>query len=357
MADCNVTFESIFKRSSYLNILLSPIFSVVAACFVVTVTLTLIRLVVWKKDWNFAKKFREADRKMIAYMMESFFNMLHHREGIRELESNPKEADIKFFGGAEEVKIHKRGAMTAEQVDDTVSHSSMIDTEEILGSKWAMTILSWYVASVSSLALVVFWDVFVLNNTTGCVDEDGIDCFYKNGTYINQFCSCLSYEEQVEATCYEIKLEFPVAIAEVAGILFLAFNGFTFLMFLKLLIADGVGYRSLKSLAYFVLAVFEYAAVFGIIGSFIARKVLLEKEDSTNAIIEQVLISAALMIGITTPWCLLFWALHQVRRRTNISEPARGTKETARPVSGRKEKSKPASGTQEISSSKNEVLY
>lgn len=106
-----------------------------------------------------------------------------------------------------------------------------------------------------------------------------------------------------------------MAIAEVAGILFLAFNGFTFLIFLKLLVADGVASACLRVLMYLLLAVIEYAIVLGITISFIARGVSLAKENSMNMIIEQVLISIALFMGVTTPWIMLLWALKRVMRK------------------------------------------
>lgn len=270
------------------------------------------------KKWHFAKKFREADRKMIAFMLENLFNMLHHREGIREFEDETEAADIEY--SSDNVKVEDKSA-TSSAEHSKVTHSSMIHTGEILSSKLAMTVLSLYVASVSSLALVVFWDVFIVKVKIGCLDENGIDCFYPNGTYINQFCSCLSSADQIEATCYEISLEFPMAIAEVAGILFLAFNGFSFLVFLKLLIADGSVSRCLRICMYLVLGLVEYAIVLAIIGSFIARRVLLRKEDTTNVIIENFLISIALGIGVTMPWILLLWALNRVVRKKKTSKP------------------------------------
>ena len=50
-----------------------------------------------------------------------------------------------------------------------------------------MNILSWYVANITSLALVIFWDVFILEESHNCDDE--LECFYKNHTYINLDCS------------------------------------------------------------------------------------------------------------------------------------------------------------------------
>lgn len=72
---------------------------------------------------------------------------------------------------------------------------------------------------------------------------------------------------------------------------------------------------------YLVLGLVEYAIVLAIIGSFIARRVLLRKEDTTNVIIENFLISIALGIGVTMPWILLLWALNRVVRKKKTSKP------------------------------------
>ena len=327
--DINDTFctpylaiDEAFQQIAYQDLLLVPIYIIVAICYLITILISVLRLVLWKREWNFARKFREADRKMIAYMLETFFNMLHHREGIRELEDGSKTIQLHSTGEniqMKELPLHANdgGVPTTGKLDDNVeiSHSTVIDTDEILRSQLAMNILSWYVANIASLALVVFWDVFILEETHGCNDE--LECFFKNQTYINLYCSCLTSEDQYRALCYDVTLEFPTAIAEVAGILFLAFNGFSFLMFLKLLIADGIASRCLKIVLYLSLAAIEYAIALGIIGAFVARAVLLQKEDSTNTIIEEVLISIALIMGVTTPWIMLLWAARKVIRRKN----------------------------------------
>lgn len=153
-AYCDATFEAIFDKGSYVNLLLGPILGIVAVSYTITIFITFLRLFLWKKEWQFAKKFREADRKMVAYMLESFFNMLHHREGIRELEHQTVEpVDIKQSTGdyikMEDKRVDSFMAETSGH-NAQPTHNSMIDTDEILRSKWAMTILSWYVASVSS---------------------------------------------------------------------------------------------------------------------------------------------------------------------------------------------------------------
>ena len=234
------------EQKTYLDLLLTPIYIIIAVCYQITIFITLLRLLLWKKEWSFAKKFREADRKMIAYMLETFFNMLHHREGIQDLENKKEVINVEYLNGEhlemDEVHIHEGRVCATGKLNDSaemrISHSTIIDTDEILRSKWAVTILSWYIANITSLALVVFWDVFILEEKFGCNDE--LNCFYENGTYISQYCSCLSIEDKHSSSCYEVSLEFPKAIAEVAGILFLAFNGFAFSMFIKLLVVDGI---------------------------------------------------------------------------------------------------------------------
>ena len=264
---------------------------------------------------------------MIAYMLESFFNMLHHREGILdlELESEKEVSSIKYSTAGGNIRMNENTTVpiatavhTNHSTEANHCTSSMIDTDEILRSKWAMTILSVYVASVTSLALVVFWDVFILKQTSGC--NDHLDCFFKNGTYFDTDCYCLSNQDLASSlTCYEITLEFPMAIAEVAGILFLAFNGFTFLIFLKLLVADGIATQFFRIIAYLILAVIEYSVVLAIIGAFVARGLFFDTEESTNTIIEEVLIALAMIMGVTTPWIMLLWALRRVVRKSHAS--------------------------------------
>ncbi|KAL5491624.1 hypothetical protein EMCRGX_G016946 [Ephydatia muelleri] len=262
----------------------------------------LLRLLLWKKEWEFARKFREADRKMIAYMLEVFFNMLHHREGIRNLEiENEIETinmDQSTSEGVEMKKLSMVSIPSAPETNVIISHSTVIDTHGILRSKLAMTILSFYVANIASLAIVVFWDVFILTENFGCSDE--FDSFYENSTLISQYCSCIPIDDQYKAKNYDIALEFPTAIAEVAGILFLGYNGFAFLMFLKLLVADGVASLCPRIVIYLLLGATECLVVIGIIGAFVARRILLEKEDATNVIIEQELGWSCIPLAVET---------------------------------------------------------
>ena len=316
---CTPVYDEVFTQTAYQGLLLVPIYIIVAFCYLLTFIITVLRLILWKKEWNFAKKFREADRKMIAYMLETFFNMLHHREGIRELENEVITIEHSTGEKNQMKEVQEGEVSSAGQLDNNakISHSTVIDTDEILRSQLAMNILSWYVANISSLALVIFWDVFILKESHYCDNE--LECFYKNHTYIPD-CGCLTSEDQYGVLCYDVTLEFPMAIAEVAGILFLALNGFSFLMFLKLLIADGITSRCLKIMLYLSLAAIEYLIVLGIIGAFVARTVLLQKEDSTNTIIEEVLISIAMIMGVTTPWIMLLWATRKVIRRKNAAK-------------------------------------
>ena len=134
---------------------------------------------------------------MIAYMLdlESFFNMLHHREGILDLELVPEKevSSIKYSTAGGNISMNENTTVptttavhTNHSTEANHSTSSMIDTGEILRSKWVMTTLSVYVTNDTSLALVVFWDVFILKQTKGCNDE--FECFLKNGTYIDSYC-------------------------------------------------------------------------------------------------------------------------------------------------------------------------
>ena len=318
--ECNTIFGYTFQQSEYLNLLLAPIYTVVAVTYTSTFVVMLLRLLLWKKEWEFARKFREADRKMIAYMLEVFFNMLHHREGIRNLEIGNEIETINMDQSTSEgVEMKKLGVVSIPSAPETnviISHSTVIDTHGILRSKLAMTILSFYVANIASLAIVVFWDVFILTENFGCSDE--FDSFYENSTLISQFCSCIPIDDQYKAKNYDIALEFPTAIAEVAGILFLGFNGFAFLMFLKLLVADGIASLCPRIVIYLLLGATECLVVIGIIGAFVSRRILLEKEDATNVIIEQVMISVAMIVGVATPWAMFLWASHKVIRKKRV---------------------------------------
>ena len=317
---CNLEREYTFQHSGYLNLLLAPIYTVLAVTYTSTFVVMLLRLLLWKKEWEFARKFREADRKMIAYMLEVFFNMLHHREGIRNLEIENEIETINLDQTTNKnLEIEKMGVVSipnAPEPNVIVSHSTVIDTHGILRSKLAMTILSLYVANITSLAIVVFWDVFILKEIHGCSDE--FDSFYKNGTFINQYCSCIPTDDRDKALSYDVALEFPTAIAEVAGILFLGFNGFAFLMFLKLLVADGVASLCPRIVIYLLLGAAECLVVSGIIGAFLSRWILLEKEDSTNVIIQHVMISVALIVGVATPWAMFLWASQKVIRKNRV---------------------------------------
>lgn len=321
---CSNTFEYTFKQSGYLNLLLAPIYTVIAVTYTLTFVVMLLRLLLWKREWEFARKFREADRKMIAYMLEGFFNMLHHRKGIRNLENENENETVNVGQStSENVEMEKMVAVSipsAPEHNVEITHSTVIDTQGILRSKLAMTILSFYVANIASLAIVVFWDVFIVKEIHGCSDE--FDSFYKNGTFINKYCSCISTDDQYKAISYDITLEFPTAIAEVAGILFLGFNGFAFLMFLKLLVADGIASLFPRVVIYLLLGAIECLVVIGIIGAFLSRDILLEKEQSTNVIIEQVLISVAMILGVATPWALYLWASQKVIRKNKALKSA-----------------------------------
>ena len=315
---CSLLRIYTFQKSGYLNLLLAPIYTVLAVTYTSTFVVMLLRLLLWKKEWEFARKFREADRKMIAYMLEVFFNMLHHREGIRDLE-NEHEVVLADHLTSESSEMGTKDVASTPSVQEhnvEISHSTVIDTPGILRSKLAVTILSFYVANIASLAIVVFWDVFILKEIHGCSDE--FDSFYENGTFINQYCSCIPTDDRDKALSYDVALEFPTAIAEVAGILFLGFNGFAFLMFLKLLVADGIASLCPRIVIYLLLGAVECLVVIGIISAFVSRRILLEKEDATNVIIEQVMISVAMIVGVATPWAMFLWASQKVIRKNRV---------------------------------------
>ena len=85
------------------------------------------------------------------------------------------------------------------------------------------------------LALVIFWDVFILEHWNGHVKEGNADCYIRdaNGTYtLVNFSKTELRERRETIDCYALALDFPKALAEVAGILFLASNGFALLTFL-----------------------------------------------------------------------------------------------------------------------------
>lgn len=260
-------------------------------------------------------KLKEADRKVITYMLETFFNMLHHREGIQTLNS-PEGVEVKE-------KDPDSTEMTTSYAEyDLMAHRTsprhVITSEHILSSKWAMTLLSWYVASVASLALVVFWVQFVVEQITNTV-EGNADCYIamSDGSYelVNFSDTELTFQEVKVDVCYALGLDFPKAIAEVAGILFLASNGFAFLTFLMLLVVDGIEIRMYRIMLYLALGTVEYGAVGLILYAFGVRNRLRGEEDSINLIIEEYLIGFALIMGTTTHWLLLFWATKRWARK------------------------------------------
>ena len=286
------------SESAYKDLLLVPIYTIVAVCYSLAFLCIVLRRILWKKEWNFAKKFRDMDRKLITFMLESFFSMLHHREGILEMDSLEK-------GAAPTKTVH-----THHNAEGNPSTSAMIDTDDILHSKWSMAVLSVYVANVSSLALIVFWDVFIVTETSSC-DDESVDCFFSDGNYIDLdnitcFYRCL---DSSNVSCYKLTLDIPKALAEVAGILFLGFNGFTFLMFLKLLVADGIATQCFRIIAYLLLAVIEYSVVLAIIVVLVLR-ILMDDSDT----IKDVLITLATFTGVTTPWIVLLWALKRKKK-------------------------------------------
>ena len=299
--------------------LVIPMYIIVSATYLITFCATLMRLMFWNKEWRCIKKLKEADQKLIAYMLEGLFNMLHHREKIQELPMHRRNDTSKVIE-LSETADHE--IISKVVVDSKATNVGLlIQTSTILSSKWAMTILSWYVANIASLAVFIFWDEFSVEEVLGCID--GLDCYYPNNTLITDCYpdDLLEGDRQIfdKATCYELTLDFPKAIAEVTGILFIGTNGFAFLMFLLLLVIDGVASRCLRMMAYSVIAFLEYASVASIIFAFVVRVQVLYKEDTINIIIEEVLISTALLTGVTTPWAMLLWAVSKYKGKLNVS--------------------------------------
>ena len=288
------------SQSAYEYLIIVPIYTIVAVCYSLALLCIILRRILWKKEWNFAQRFRDVDRKMITYMLESFFSMLHHREGILEMDSLEK-------GAVPTKTVHTHHNAVGYPSNKL---STMMNTDDLLHSKWSMAVLSVYVASVTSLALIVFWDQFIITRDSSCDDE--MDCFFSNGSYINIddfdcYWKCLNSSH---VSCYKLTLDIPKALAEVAGILFLGFNGFTFLMFLKLLVADGIATQSFRIIVYLLLAVIEYSVVIGIIVVFVFRTLMEECEIH----VEDALITLATIMGVTTPWVMLLWALKKKKK-------------------------------------------
>ena len=297
---CAESGKATLSQSAYEYLIYAPIYTIVAVCYSLALLCIVLRRILWKKEWNFAQRFRNVDRKMITFMLESFFSMLHHREGILEMDSLEK-------GAAPTKTVH-----THHNAEGNPSNklSTMINTDDILHSKWSMAVLSVYVASVTSLALIVFWDQFIITRNSSCGDK--MDCFFSNGSYINIddfdcYWKCLNSSH---VSCYKLTLDIPKALAEVAGILFLGFNGFTFLMFLKLLVADGIATQCFRIIVYLLLAVIEYSVVIGIIVVFVFRTLMEEGEIH----VEDALITLATFMGVTTPWVMLLWALKKKKK-------------------------------------------
>ena len=303
-----------WPRVLYQDLLVVPMYAIVGVTYLITIFATLARLLFWNQQWGWMKRLKEADQKLITYMLEGFFNMLHHREKIQDIH-NRNEVNCS--------DVHKLHESTPELsaanvippvagIDKTVARVGLlIQTSTILSSKWAMTVLSWYVANIASLAVFIFWDEFSVEEVVGCVNE--LDCYYPNGSLITD-----CYPENIfgsdreifdKATCFGLTLDFPKAIAEVTGILFICSNGFAFLMFLLLLVIDGVASPLLRTIAYSIIAFMEYAGAASIIFAFVVRVQVLYKNDTINTIIEELLISSALLTGITTPWVILLWAV------------------------------------------------
>ena len=71
-------------------------------------------------------------------MLETFFNMLHHREGIRELKNEVITIEHSTGEKNQMKEVHEGEVSFAGQLDDNaeISHSTVIDTDEILHSEF-----------------------------------------------------------------------------------------------------------------------------------------------------------------------------------------------------------------------------
>ena len=319
-----------WQKSSYDALFLVPIYVIVSSTYFATVVLSIIRLVSWKREWKAIIKLKEADRKVIAYMLETFFNMLHHREGIQNLNPPkvPKEPGVELQEKSIDIDKSRGTDTSTSDKEYEIVHSTspghVITAEHILSSKWAITLLSWYVASVASLALVVFWNHFIVEQITKSrlIESNHADCYIleSDGSYTLVNVSdplVLASGAQLEFDiCYSLSLDFSKSIAEVAGILFLASNGFAFLTFLMLIVVDGIETRLHRIMSYVALAAVEYGTIGLVLYAFGVRYLLQGEEDSLNLTIEEFLIGFALVMGATTPWLLLLWASKRwIRKR------------------------------------------
>ena len=306
-----------WHETSYQNLLLVPIYVTIAVTYTLTIGLTFVRLAFWTKQWHFMKKLKAVDQKMIAYVLEGFFNMLLHRENIQIL-NEPNEVQMQHNGSGEMGYrlIDARDRNAEDQTSEERGLSLLLKADTILSSRWAVSILSWYVATVSSLGITVFWDVFSVQEIFKC--DENLDCF-SNGSLLQKTNHTCYDTEGLGVTCYELSLDFPKAIAELTGILFLGANGFSFLMFVLLLVVDGVGTRSRRNVAYVIIAIVEYSCVGAILFAFAARVEFLFKERPIHIAIQEIMISAALFAGVTTPWALLLWAFSKWKGRVRKS--------------------------------------
>ena len=325
-----------WEKSTYDDLMLIPVLTVIAVVYATTIILTIARISLWNTPWEFVVKSKEAERKLLAFMLEGFFNMLHSREEVLELEESSSrgkknaeckndelhaEVESKLSEGSGSVGHMEDHLNDGECSNEKARHhhdkkhaAFVITAETIFRSKWITTLLSWYVATIATLTIVIFWVVFIANESIGCTS--GKDCYFDNGTLIS---SCYTINAQVSksALCYELDLDLPKTIAEVAGVLFLSANGFAFLMFLLLLVVDGLDTWMCRGIAFFVIGVLEYAFLAALVVSFVVRVEYLYKEDSFNIISVQALLSISMMMGVSGPWILLIWAFCSKREVEN----------------------------------------
>eukprot|EP00731_Ephydatia_muelleri_P037756 Em0554g2a len=278
-----------WQKSSYEALFLVPICIIVGSTYFVTIILTIIRLVSWKREWKAIAKLKEADRKVIAYMLETFFNMLHHREAIQSL--NPPT-------------VSKEPGEELKDKSLSTDQSSYTSTEKTRSTELSTPYVEYEIVHSTSPGHVIMHhgahpeqqmghdtaQLFIVEQITASIYESkNSDCYIldTDGRYtlVN-----ISDDEPIAVDiCYSLSLDFPKAIAEVAGILFLSSNGFAFLTFLMLLVVDGVETPLHRLVSCAALAAMEYGAIGLLLYSFGVHYLLRDEEDSINLFIEEFL--------------------------------------------------------------------
>ncbi|KAL5510283.1 hypothetical protein EMCRGX_G005806 [Ephydatia muelleri] len=267
-----------WQKAYYEYLLLVPIYVFLSMAYFVAVVFTVLRLVSW--NWPIMTKLKEADRKTITYMLETFFNMLHHREGIRDLNQKRSAA-----------KDCKPPAVSEPQEDTPGTAAETLPTN---GEYPEQQVGDDHIELVCRKRRFTGSGHFLGRFHFGTLERCG-----RSKTEPR--------ERHETIDCIALALDFPKALAEVAGILFLASNGIALLMFLLLLIVDGIESRCYRMVMYVVKATVEYLFV-GLMIYASTVRYELRSTEGINLLIQDYLISFALLVGVTTPWLLLLWA-------------------------------------------------